>query len=125
MQTMRWIGIAACAALAVLGLVYGIIDLTEGWTNGAVSEWAWAALFGGFAGVLWRRGGLRWTGITVCAVLAVGTLVLGIMYLARGFNQGVAPSWAVGALFAVFVVVLWRRGRHSPAASAENDQLPE
>ena len=33
-------------ALAVVGLVYGIIYLTEGSTRGVVSNWAWATLFG-------------------------------------------------------------------------------
>lgn len=107
----RWAGFTACAVLAVVGLVYGIIYLTQGWTGGVVSNWAWATLFAGFAGVLWRRGGLRWTGITVCAVLAVVALVGGIIYLTEGFTKGVVPSWAGAALFAVFAVVLWRRGR--------------
>jgi hypothetical protein len=104
----------------MVGLVYGIIDLTEGWIRGTVSGWAWAALFGGFAGVLWRHGGLRWTGITVCAVLALVALGAGIIYLTEGFTQGVAPSWAGAALFAVFAVVLWRRGLREHSTSAEN-----
>ena len=102
------------------GIVYGIIDLTEGWTRGTAAEWAWAALFGGFAAVLWRRGGLRWTGITVCAVLAVAALVAGIFYLREGFTDGVGPTWAVAALFAGFAVLLWRRERREPSTSAEN-----
>ncbi|MGH3056312.1 MAG: hypothetical protein ACRDL7_15165 [Gaiellaceae bacterium] len=112
MKTMgRWTGIAACAGLAVVGLVYGTIYLTEGWTPGVVSNWAWATLFAGFAGVLLRRGGLRWTAITVCAVIAVVALVGGIIYLTRGFTMGVVPAWAAAALFAVFAGVLSRRGQ--------------
>lgn len=116
----RWVGVTTFAVLAVVGLVFGIIDLTEGWAKGAASGWAWAALFGGFAGVLWRRGGPRWTGITVCAVLAVVALVAGIFYLTEGFTNGVATSWAVAALFAALAVVLWRRERREPSTSAED-----
>lgn len=125
MQTMRWIGIAACAAIAVSGLVGGIMFLTEGLPKEAASNWSFATLFAGFAGVLWRRGGLRWTGITVGAVLAVVGLVAGIFYLTEGLTKGVVWSWTGAALFAVFAGVLWRLGRHSPAASTENGQLPE
>lgn len=116
----RWVGVAAFAVLAVIGLVFGIIDLTEGWAKGAASGWAWAVLFGGFAGVLWRRGGLRWTGITVFAVLALAALVAGIFYLTEGFTNGAALTWAVAALFASLAVVLWRQGRRQLSTSAEN-----
>lgn len=102
------------AVLAVVGLVFGIIDLTEGWAKGAASGWAWAALFGGLAGVLWRRGGPRWTGITLCAVLGMVALVAGIFYLTEGFTNGVATSWAVAALLAALAVVLWRRNGARP-----------
>ena len=104
----------------MIGLVFGIIDLTEGWAKGTASEWAWAALFGGLAGVLWRRGGLRWAGITVFAVLALAALVAGIFYFTEGFTDGVASTWALAAVFAGLAVVLWWRGRRAPSTSAGN-----
>ena len=121
---MRWTGITVCAVLAVSELVSGIIFLTEGLPKEVAASWASAVLFASFAGLLWRRGGLRWTGITVCAVLALVGFVAGIFYLGEGFTKGVVSTWAGAALLAVFAAVLWRRGRHSAAASTENGQLP-
>jgi hypothetical protein len=103
--------------VAGLELVYGIRYLTEGGARAVVvvSNWAWAALFAGFAVLLWRRCGLRWTGITVCVWLAAVGLAAGIYFLTKSFPQGVGPAWAVAGLFAVLAVLLWRRGRQHAA----------
>ena len=74
----RWAGATVCAALAVVGLVYGIIYLTEGSTRGVVSNWAWATLFGVSAVLLWRRVGSRRVGV-VFGLLMLGFVALYIV----------------------------------------------
>lgn len=74
----RWAGFAACVVLAVVGLVFGIVYLTEGATRGVVSNWAWAALFGVSAVLLWRRVGWSRAG-AVYGLLMVGFVVLYIV----------------------------------------------
>lgn len=53
---------------------------------------------------------LRWTGITVCAVLAMVTLVYGIVYLTEGWAGGGGSNLAWAALFGGSTLLLWRRG---------------
>jgi hypothetical protein len=75
MQPLRWTGVTVFAALAVVSLVYAVIDLTEEWAAGFGSGLAWAGLFGVSAFLLWRRAGWRRVG------LAFGLLMLGIVVL--------------------------------------------
>jgi uncharacterized membrane protein YfcA len=122
-QVMRWTGIVACLAVAGLEFIYGVNYLSKGGTGPhleVVANWALAALFVSFALVLWRRGGVRWIGITVCAWLAVVGLAVGIVYLTGRFTEGVPWSWAAAVLFAALAAALWRRGRPSRTASPEN-----
>jgi hypothetical protein len=72
-MTWRWAGFTACAVLAVLGVVGGIVFLTEGSTRGVVSDWGWATLFGVSAVLLWRRVGWRRAGVVF------GLLMLGFV----------------------------------------------
>jgi hypothetical protein len=62
-------------ALAGVGLVYGIVYLTEGAYGAGGSRLGWAGLFGVSAFLLWRRGGWR------CAGVAFGLLILGLVVL--------------------------------------------
>jgi hypothetical protein len=71
----RWAGFTACAALAVVSLVYAVIALTEDWVGGFGGRLAWAGLFGVSAVLLWRRAGWRRVGV------AFGLLMLGIVVL--------------------------------------------
>jgi hypothetical protein len=75
MQTLRRTGIIICAALAVLSLVFAVIDLAQDWARGFGSNLAWMGLFGVSAVVLWRHPGWRRTGV------AFGLLILGIVVL--------------------------------------------
>jgi hypothetical protein len=59
----------------VVGLVFGIVYLTEGAYGAGGSNLAWAGLFGVSAFLLWRRGGWRRAGV------AFGLLVLGLVVL--------------------------------------------
>jgi hypothetical protein len=68
---MRWTGVTVCAGIAVASLVYGVIDLEEGWGLGRGGSYlGWAGLFGVSAVLLWRRPGWRRT------VVAIGLLIL-------------------------------------------------
>lgn len=75
MQPLRWTGVTVCAALALVSLVYAVIDLTEDWAGGFGSRLAWAGLFGVSAVLLWRRAGWRRVGV------AFGLLMLGVVVL--------------------------------------------
>jgi hypothetical protein len=74
----RWVAVAACAVLAVVSFVGGLVFLTEGATRGFVSDWGWAALFGVSAVLLWRRVGWRRAGV-VFGLLMLGFVVLYIV----------------------------------------------
>jgi hypothetical protein len=56
----------------MVGLVYGIVYLTEGTYGPGGSNLGWAGLFGVSAYLLWRRGGWRRAGV------AFGLLILGL-----------------------------------------------
>jgi hypothetical protein len=53
---------------------------------------------------------LRWTGLTVCAVLTAVSLVYGIVYLTEGSAGPGGSNLAWAASFAGSTVLLWRRG---------------
>ena len=74
-MTWRWAGFTVCAVLAVVGLVYGIVYLTEAAYGPGGSNLAWAGLFGVSAFLLWHRGGWRRAGV------AFGLLILGLVLL--------------------------------------------
>jgi hypothetical protein len=59
----------------VVGLVYGIVYLTEGAYGAGGSNLGWAGLLGVSAFLLWRRGGWRRAGV------AFGLLMLGLVVL--------------------------------------------
>ena len=59
----------------MVGLVYGIVYLTEGSYGAGGSSLGWAGLFGVSAFLLWRRGGWRRAG------MAFGLLMLGLVVL--------------------------------------------
>lgn len=88
-QGRRWIGIVVCAVLAVASLVYGVIDLSEGWLRGGGSYLAYAGLFGVSAVLLWRRPGWRRAGVA-SGLLIVYFVVLYIV-LAEVHNHGTWP----------------------------------
>jgi hypothetical protein len=73
-QALRWTGIATCAVLAGLSLVFGIVDLTRGWAGGTASKLGWAVLLGVSASLLWRRPGWRRAG-AVFGLLILGFVV--------------------------------------------------
>ena len=112
MQTLRWAGITVCTTLAVVGVAAGSIHPAEQGGKAAVANWGLAGLFAGFAALLWRRAGLRWTVIAVCVIVAIVGLVAGILYFREGSAQGVKLSWAGAASFTGVAVALLRRGRH-------------
>jgi hypothetical protein len=85
----RWAAVAACAVLAVLAFVYGIVFLTEGFTRGFISDWGWAALFGVSALLLWRRAGWRRAAV-VFGLLMLGFVVLYIV-LVEYYSGGKWP----------------------------------
>lgn len=59
----------------MVAFVYGIVFLTEGATRDVVSDWAWAALFGVSAALLWRGVGWRRAG-AVFRLLMLAFVVL-------------------------------------------------
>jgi hypothetical protein len=88
-QALRWIGITACAVLAGVSLIYGVIYLTEGRLGHGGSNLAFAGLFGVSAVLLWRRAGWRRTGLA-CGLLILYFFVLYIV-LAEVHNDGTWP----------------------------------
>jgi hypothetical protein len=52
---------------------------------------------------------LRWTGVTVCAVLAVFGLVYAVIDVTKDWAGGFGRNLAVAGLFGVSAVLLWRR----------------
>jgi hypothetical protein len=74
-QARRRIGIVVCAVLAAASLVYGVIELTEGWLRLGGSYLAYAGLFGVSAVLFRRRPGWRRAGV------AFGLLILYVVVL--------------------------------------------
>lgn len=74
-QARRRIGIVVCALLAGASLVYGVIELMEGWLRLGGSYVAYAGLFGVSAVLLWRRPGWRRAGV------AFGLFILYVVVL--------------------------------------------
>lgn len=57
----------------------------------------------------WRVQALRWTGITICAALAMYSLVYAIIDLTKDWAGGFGSNTAWTGLFGVSAVLLWRR----------------
>ena len=52
---------------------------------------------------------MRWTGITVCAVIAVFALVYGVIELTEGLLRVGGSNLGWAGLFSVSALLLWRR----------------
>ena len=111
----RWVWVVVGSAFAAAFFVHG-------------ASWAIALLFIAWVLIvaalvplvptLFPGRALRWTGITVCAVLAVVSLVYALIGLAQdgGARFGWGLVWA--GLFGVSAVLLWRRAGRRRAAVA-------